>query len=267
MSTYNVNVSPYPITETLSPGQSITVPVTIPVPPGSNVSSGSWMLYLYLSPESPYFTFSIVSPDNLSLWNGKAAMTSAEISQVNAQGTFGVRLALGSSSGVSVTATVDLSVSLTGTFPPPPPTGPTTPPWPGPPEWPGYPGWPGVPTIPASGLPYPGWPGGPDWPGYPPWGGTFGGSGWQGWGSIITRVPQGDFIQSNRYRGSRESDKINSIAKSSGTDAQTGLIKTEWLQYLCYNNNEAYYIAADYALRHLQHLRQQLEWRIGIWNG
>jgi hypothetical protein len=55
---------------------------------------------------------------------------------------------------------------------------------------------------------------------------------------------------------------LTSIAKSSGVDIQTAMLKSAWLEYLGYNNSEAYYIASEYAFRHLQHLRRQLEWRV-----
>ena len=129
MGTWQGNVNPYPITETLSVAQIITVPITIPLPAGSVVTSGTWSCTVDLgSNTGGYFTAGISTPDTLTLWTSSDAnpvittMTAAEVSQLNSNPAFNVQLSW-ETAETPVTATVYISVSLTGTFPAPGPPG------------------------------------------------------------------------------------------------------------------------------------------------
>jgi len=236
-------------------GGAATVGFQVPIPVGVTVTSGAW----YVT-GNPYQSLGInLSINSIAVFNGVwVSMDPTALYAIN----HAQYIALSYEYYEPLSFSVNIIADLVGNFPPPPPTGPVTPPWPGPPEWPGYPGWPIDPTDPVA--PYPGWPGGTKWPGYSNWFGNYGGSGWQSWGSILTRDAQGDYSQAHRRRGENESAKLNSIVKSAGTDAQTGLIQVKYLGFLDDSNAEAAYISEDYALRHLQHFRVQLSWRVNL---
>jgi hypothetical protein len=250
-------VNPYPINVASSSSFSyVYYAFTVPVPAGSVVTGGTWTVINVPSDSS------IFAPDGTSIdvgYDGIYNLTADDITGINNGGTFQYE-ALGP---ITDFHAVYITIQLAGTFPvPSSPPGITIPPWPGVPVYPTYPGWPGDPSLPASGVPFPGWPGGSLWPGYNEWYGTIGGSGWLGWGPVGNRITQGDFNQCHRYRGVGESGKFNSIEKSSSTDVQTNILKSEYLSYLSTNNMRADFIASEYSVRLLQHFRAQITWRI-----
>lgn len=123
MGTYNGDVSPYPIVVTLAPLVTKDVLVTVPIPPGSVVTSGTWHATGSNS-LNVFPTLTCIAPDAAqhSLNNpGDTAMTTDDIEGINSAGTFTFQYAV----ALSETCTSEVSVTLTGTFPgpPPPPSG------------------------------------------------------------------------------------------------------------------------------------------------
>ena len=119
MGTYNGDVNPYPIIVNLAPSVSVDVNVTVPIPPGSVVTSGVW--HVTGSNTGGVFpALNCVAPDAASHYltsPGDTAMTADDIAGINASGTFVFQYSI----ALSETCTSEVSVTLTGTFPPPTP--------------------------------------------------------------------------------------------------------------------------------------------------
>jgi hypothetical protein len=233
-------------------GAPATVGFQVPILVGSVVTSGAWLVT-----GNPYQSLGIdLSINSTAVLNGiSVGIAPSDIATINSGGVLDLSYNYYEYLSFSVT----VQATLVGTFPGPPPVTPVFPPWPGPGgnppgNPPGNPIWP----PPSNNQPYPAWPGGTSWPGYSNW------EGWSGWGAILTRDTQNNYTQCNRKRGETESSKFNSVVKSSGIDIQTGILQVKYLEFMNNGGLEAAYIANDYAMRQLQHLRLQVSWRANL---